>query len=334
MVQRIGYKGWIFLTSLALIIGGSSQAFAHGGHQHDDGPSISLPKVLAQVNGADIKKESIWNALTQRVKKYKARGMALSREQERVAAQQLVEDQIDLHLLLQKAKDLGITVSEDQARLKLADVKSSFKSEKAFQKKLEKKNISLDQYKKKIKEDLLVDGVIQKEIREKIQITDSEAQQYFEKNKSKFSAQEQRRASVILIKSDPANGGEEKARETLERILAKLQEGGDFGELAQQFSQDTLAKRGGDLGFFTQDRMFAAFSKRAFKLKVGELSTVFRTRHGLQILKVTGKKEASTGTLEGEKENIRKILTDKKTRKQKRAYLQSLRKSAKVKIYF
>ena len=334
MVQRIGYKGWIFLTSLTLIIGGPSQAFAHSGHQHDDGPGISLPKVLAQVNGTDIKKESIWNALTQRVKKYKARGMALSREQERVAAQQLVEDQIDLHLLLQKAEDLGITVSEDQAKLKLADVQSRFKSEKAFQKKLEKKNISLDQYRKKIKEDLLVDGVIQKEIREKIQITDAEAQQYFEKNKSKFSTQEQRRASVILIKSGSENGGDGEARETLEKIQAKLQKGGDFGELAQQFSQDTLAKRGGDLGFFTQDRMFAAFSKWAFKLKVGEVSDVFRTRHGLQILKVTGQKEASTGTLEGEKQNIIKILTDKKTQKQKRAYLNTLRKNAKVKIYF
>ncbi|TDJ57893.1 MAG: hypothetical protein E2O41_07115 [Nitrospina sp.] len=334
MVQRIDFKAGVFLTLLTLIIGGSSQALAHGGHQHEDGPGISLPQVLAQVNGADIKKESVWNALTQRVKKYKARGMALTREQERVAAQQLVEDQINLHLFLQKAKALGITVSEEQARLKLADVKSGFKSEKAFQKKLEKKNISLEQYRKKIKEDLLVDGVIQKEIREKIQITDSEAQQYFEKNKSKFSTQEKRRASVILIKVDSKNGGDREARKTLEKIQAKLQEGGDFGELARQFSQDTLAKRGGDLGFFTQDRMFAAFSKRAFKLKVGEVSDVFQTRHGLQILKVTGKKEASTGTLEGEKENIRKILTDKKTQKQKRAYLQSLRKNAKIKIYF
>ncbi len=334
MVQRSDCKGWVFLALLTLIVGWSPQALAHSGHKHDDGPSISLPKVLAQVNGADIKKESIWNDLTLRVKKYKNRGMALSREQEKVAAQQLVEKEINRHLLLQKARNLGITVSEDQANQKLVAVKTGFKSEKAFQKKLEKKMMSLNQYKEKLKGDLLVDEVIQKEIRAKIQITDAETQQYFEKNKSKFSTEEQRRASVILIKSDSENGGEAKAREILEKVQAKIREGMDFGELAQQFSQDTLAKRGGDLGYFTKGRMFAPFSERAFKLKVGEVSDVFPTRHGLQILKVTGKKDASTGTLEGEKENIRKILTDKKTQKQKRAYLKSLRKSAKIKIYF
>ncbi len=334
MVQRIDCKGWVFLALLTLIVGWSSQALAHSGHKHDDGPSISLPEVLAQVNDTAIKKESIWNDLTLRVKKYKNRGMALSREQEKIAAQQLVEDEINRHLLLQKAENLGITVSEDQANQKLAIVKAGFKSEKAFQRKLEKKMMSLNQYKEKLKEDLLVGGVIQQEIRAKIQITDSEIEQYFRKNKDKFSTEEQRRARVILIKSDSENGGEEKAWETLEKVQAKIKEGVDFGELAQQFSQDTLAKRGGDLGYFTKGRMFAPFSERAFKLKVGEVSDVFPTRHGLQILKVTGKKEASTGTLEGEKENIRKILIDKKTQKKKRAYLQSLRKSAKVKIYF
>ena len=194
--------------------------------------------------------------------------------------------------------------------------------------------MSLNQFKEKLKEDLLVNGVILKEIRAKIKITDSEIGQYFGKNKEQFSTEEQRRASVILIKSNSKSGGEANARETLAKVQSKIKEGMDFGELAQQFSQDTLAKRGGDLGYFTKNRMFAPFSERAFKLKVGEVSDVFPTQHGLQILKVTGTKSASTGTLKGEKENIRKILTDKKTQKQKRAYLKSLRKNAKVKIYF
>ena len=119
--------------------------------------------------------------------------------------------------------------------------------------------MSLNQYKEKLKGDLLVGGVIQQEIRAKIQITDSEIEQYFRKNKDKFSTEEQRRARVILIKSDSENGGKEKAREILEKVQTKIQEGVDFGELAQQFSQDTLAKRGGDLGYFTKGRMFAPF---------------------------------------------------------------------------
>ena len=114
---------------------------------------------------------------------------------------------------------------------------------------------------------------------EGIQVTDQEAEDYFNKNPLQFSSEEQRRASVILIKVDPKAGsaGDRKARKDLQKIVGKLKKGGDFTELAQLHSQDSLGKRGGDLGFFTKDRMFGPFSKLAFKLKVGEVKAADRS---------------------------------------------------------
>ena len=88
------------------------------------------------------------------------------------------------------------------------------------------------------------------------------------------------------------------------------------------------------MGFFTKDRMFGPFSKLAFKLKVGQVSEIFRTKHGYQILKVTAKKAGQKGTLESEKENIRKILTDQQIKTKSHPYLEALRKQADIKIYF
>ncbi len=73
-------------------------------------------------------------------------------------------------------------------------------------------------------------------------------------------------------------------------ILTQIKAGTEFNGLAEKFSQDSLASKGGDLGFFEKNKMFPPFSERAFSMKVGEVSEIFKTQHGFHILKVTDKK--------------------------------------------
>jgi parvulin-like peptidyl-prolyl isomerase len=270
------------------------------------------------------------------VKRYKNRGIPLTQAQERVAAKKLLQDQINRHLLLKKADTMGIQVSSGKIDEEVNAVKKKFSSEREFLKELELKKLTLKQYQQELKEDILIDAVFRRELGEGIKITDQQIEDYFKKNLLQFSSAEQRRASVILIKVDPKAGsaGDRKARQDLQKIVGKLKKGGDFAELARLHSQDSIAKRGGDLGFFTKDRMFGPFSKLAFKLKVGEVSEIFRTQHGYQILKVTGKKARIKGTLESERENIRKLLMDREIKNKSHFYLEALRKKADIKIYF
>jgi parvulin-like peptidyl-prolyl isomerase len=330
-------KPLVFLSlSLFYVTGTVSHVWAHGGHDHSVEPSISLPDVLAKVNGTDIKKSSIWPSLTKTVKRYKDRGIPLTQAQEKVAAKKLLQDQINRYLLLKKAKTMGIQVSSGKVDEEVTTVKKQFSSEQEFLKQLKIKKLTLEQYQQELKEDILIDAVFRRELGEGIKITDTQVEDYFQKNPLQFSSEEQRRASVILIKVDPKAGsaGDRKARQELQKIVDKLNKGGDFAELAQLHSQDSIAKRGGDLGYFTKDRMFGPFSKLAFKLKVGEVSEIFRTQHGYQILKVTGKKAGKKGTLESERENIRTLLMDREIKTKSQYYLEALRKQADIKIYF
>lgn len=337
-MKRLNVCKTLFLSILMLCWAAASVSplWAHTGHDHGVEPTIVLPKVLAKVNGADINKSSIWAALTRTVKRYKQRGIPLTRGQEKVAAKKYLQDQINRNLLLEKANQMGIMVSNSLVQAELDSVKKKFSSEKGFQAELKKRELTLDQYRHELKDDLLIDAVLRRELGAGIQITDDQVEAYFEKNSNQFASAEQRRASVILIKADPKDRakGEREARETLQKILGKLKKGGDFAELAQLHSQDSLAKRGGDLRFFTKDRMFGPFAKLAFQLKLGEVSEIFRTKHGFQILKVTDKKAAVNGSLETEKDNIRKLLLDREIDKKKKPYLEALRKKAKIKIYF
>lgn len=280
---------------LILLATASSPAWGHTGHKHDAfEPKVKLPETVAMVNGVDIKKDAVWQELKNILRQQGEKGKPLSVDQEKAEAKKLIEQEIDRRLLLQKGEDLGIKTSPDK----------------------------------------VIDQVIEKEIKPQVAVGADEIKRYYEKNKSMFWNEEKARASVILIRVQ--SDGEEQAKARIESLLEQVKGGADFAELAKKHSQDKpkLAARGGDLGYFTKKRMLAAFSERAFRLKVGEVSEVFKTRHGYHILKVTDRVPSGHDSLEKVEGNIRDRLTQQKIAEKTRDYLNALRSKGKIKIYF
>lgn len=319
-----------------LIAGAGSQAFAHSGHKHDNKPPISLPEVIAKINGTDIKRDIILTELNKVIRRYKDKGMALKPDQIKTVAKKLIDDEIGRTLLLQKAETVGVSVTPEMVTTKLKQVKATFKSDAVFEHKLADQGMSLEQYQEELRTDLVMDQVITKEVEAKIKITETELQTYYDKNSAEFHTPEKVRASVILLKLKPASSAERerKVRKKMESILDQVSNGIDFSGLAEKFSQDSLASKGGDLGFFAKKQMLPAFSERAFKLQVGEVSEIFKTKHGLHLLKVTDKKPAMDRSFENVKESIRSTLIEKKSVQATKAYVQTLKKQADLKIYF
>ena len=342
-IERVTRMKRFVSLSLYLILLGTGlfisaipvNVWAHSGHKHDE-LKVKLPKVVAQVNGVDISGDAISRELKKAAKQYKKRGMPLNTDQEKAAAKQLIEDEIGRTLLVLKAKDSGINITKNMLEKRIQEVQAKFKSEAVFAHKLADRGMTLDQYKKELETDLYMDQIIKKEIEPKIQIPENESRDYYEKNKNKFTRQEQVKASIILLKFNPSEGkaGEQKTLKKFNSILDQARSGTDFSALARKFSQDSLASLGGDLGYFTRKQMLPAFSDRAFKLKVGEVSDIFRTGHGFHILKVTDKKLAGTSPFETEKAKIKTFLIQKKVSQATRDYIEILKKQAKIKTYF
>ena len=89
------------------------------------------------------------------------------------------------------------------------------------------------------------------------------------------------RASHILVQT------EEEAND----LLKKLEEGSDFGELAQEYSLCPSKRDGGDLRFFGRGMMVKPFEDAAFELEVGQVSAPVETQFGWHLIKLTDKKE-------------------------------------------
>ena len=331
---------FVSLSSCLILLGlfvsaNPAKVWAHSGHKHD-ALKIKLPKVVAQVNGVDISGDTISRELKKAVQQYKKRGMPLNASQEKSAAKKLIDDEIGRTLLVLKAQDSGINITKDMLEKRLKEVQAKFRSNAVFEHKLADRGMTLDQYRAELETDLYMDQIIKKEIESKIKIPENETRDYYEKNKNKFASQEKVRASIILLKFNPSQGkaGEQKALKKFESILDQIRNGADFAAMAKKFSEDSLASKGGDLGFFTKKQMLPAFSNRAFKMKDGEVSDIFRTGHGFHVLKVTDKKPAGASPFEAEKEKIKDFLIQKKVSQATRDYIEALKKQAKIKTYF
>ena len=326
---------FILFGAVLLISANPIKVWAHSGHKHDE-LKIKLPKVVAQVNGENISGDVISRELKKATQQYKKRGMPLNANQEKSAAKKLIDDEIGRTLLVLKAKESGVSITKEIMEKRIKEVKAKFRSNAIFEHKLADQGLTLDQYKAELEIDLYMDQIIKKEIEPKIQVPEKEALDYYKTNKNKFTTPEKVRASIILLKFNPSQGkaGEQKILKKFESILDQLRNGADFSAMAKKFSQDSLASKGGDLGYFTRKQMLPAFSDKAFKMKTGETSDIFRTGHGFHVLKVTGKKSEGTTPFSEEKAKIKTLLIQKNSSKATQEYIKVLKKKAKIKTYF
>ncbi|MDQ6963807.1 MAG: peptidylprolyl isomerase [Mariprofundales bacterium] len=132
-------------------------------------------------------------------------------------------------------------------------------------------------------------------------------QQYYEKNRARFSTREQVHARHILVKT----------RELAEKILHKLQQGEEFAKLAKQYSEDRGSRdRGGDIGSFTRGRMAPAFEKAAFSLqRDGDISAPIKTRFGYHIIERLAHTAATTKPFAEVEKQIRQELQQQEFRR-------------------
>jgi len=173
-------------------------------------------------------------------------------------------------------------------------------------------------------EDLRRQVIAEELLREEMQgmeASDSEALDYYNRNKEEFGEPEKVRVRHILVKA------ETEANEVLE----KLKKGQDFAKLAQEYSIDPGTKdKGGELGFFPRGQMVPEFEEAAFKLKVGELSEPVKTFYGYHIIEVEEKKESTQKSFEEVKEDARNAALQEKQRKRFEDFLEQLTRKAKI----
>lgn len=116
-------------------------------------------------------------------------------------------------------------------------------------------------------------------------VSDEAIQAAYDERQADYARQV--KASHILLGTDGMNDDEKAAaREKLLDIRKQIEAGQDFAEMARKHSTGPSASSGGDLGYFSRERMVKPFSDAAFALKTGEVSDVVETQFGYHLIKV------------------------------------------------
>jgi peptidyl-prolyl cis-trans isomerase C len=205
---------------------------------------------------------------------------------------------------------MEIDPAEVYAQLQM--FKDQLGTEEAFLRYLEEKKQTVEEARRFVEDNLLAQKYLEI-IAGKAAVGEAEIRKFYDENPDRFREGERMRASWILIRCTPEDPEEmrENARKRIEEVQARLQDGADFAELAKEYSQTNSAPKGGDIGFFPKGVMVKPFEEAAFSLEPGEVSPIFETQFGYNIVKATGYKEPSIIPFEEVKPTIALQLTEK-----------------------
>ncbi len=253
----------------------------------------------------------------------------------------VLRDLIDQQLLLEKGKDLGITADTEVIK-RLDEMRKEMKldSMEELEKAAAGQGISFEDFKQNMKNQIITQQVISKEVGSRMSIGKEELQQFYDEHKSQMEQPEEIRLSELLISTDKkgkdATGDEAQqlaaAQVKADDVLAQIRKGAAFDDLAKKNSDGPTAAQGGDLGYFKRGTLDKGLEEKTFAMKPGEVSDVIRTKQGLVILKVTEHQQAGVPPLSEIEPKVQDAIYMQKLQPALRAYLQKLREQAYIDI--
>ncbi len=253
----------------------------------------------------------------------------------------VLRDLIDQQLLLEKGKDLSITADTEVIK-RLDEMRKEMKLESMedLEKAAQSQGIAFEDFKQNLKNQIITQQVISKEVGSRMSIGKEELQQFYDAHKSQMELPEQIRLSELLISTEkkdkdaPTDEAQQlaAAQAKADDLLAKIRKGAAFDEIAKKNSDGPTAAQGGDLGYFKRATLAKELEDKTFAMKPGEVSDVIRTRQGFVILKVTEHQQAGVPPLSQIEGKVQDAIYMQKLQPALRAYLQKLREEAYIKI--
>ena len=310
----------------------------------EEGVPRVIDEVIAQVN-ADVITLSM-------LKKDMAEAVEALQQQRGISRQQAAEEidrrrneiiatLVNEQLLVQKGKEMGMNEDvEAEVNRRMLDVakREGLKSLTALEQAMTARGISPASVRATMRTEIMKTWVLGREVDQKIfySLTDSEVKNYYEANKEKFRKPESVALSEIFLSTvgkDP-----KEVRERADKLVAQLRTGGaDFGALAMVQSEReldgkrTAPESKGKLGTYVMSDISKEDVAKALKnVQAGGITDPIETEGGIIILRVDERTPAGEAVFDDNK--VREAITVSRMDKERKAYLDSLRRDAYIEV--
>jgi peptidyl-prolyl cis-trans isomerase SurA len=245
-----------------------------------------------------------------------------------------LRDLIDQSLLVQRGKDMGVSVEADVIKkLDQIRIQNTLPSMEELEKAVSAQGMNWEDFKNNIRNSALTQAVIGKEVGSHITVGKDDVAKYYEAHKSEFIRPEQ----VALRAIEVSTAGKKDAdlpdlRKKAETALKRVKDGEDFAEIAKRLSDGSTAKQGGFLGMYKRGELAKELEDVVFKMKKNELTAVVETKQGYLVLQVLEHYDEGEQPLPKVENEIMDKLYGERMEPALREYMKTLREQSYVVI--
>jgi peptidyl-prolyl cis-trans isomerase SurA len=291
-----------------------------------------LDRVVAVVNSEAITWSELRSVVTMEGKEILEK-VPENRKEEAMKGleKRFLNNLIDMKLQLQEARKIGLNVSGSEIAGAIEDIKKKFNlTDETLLNSLTAEGLSMEEYRVRMGEQILLSKVVNFEVKTNIVITDKEIADYYEANKDKLGGSEKRRIRQIFFAVPKGDTRKTEVGAKAYEVMQRLSNGEDFSKLAGEYSEDQGKQFSGDLGYITRGSVLKEVEDVAFSLKVGEVSKPFWSSAGLHIIKLEDIIGAES--FDSVKEKIKGTLFQKAFETKYASWMAGLKEQAYIEI--
>jgi peptidyl-prolyl cis-trans isomerase SurA len=245
-----------------------------------------------------------------------------------------MEDMIENQLVLQEFKRAGYVIPESYFQSAIDREIRYFGDRLTFMKTLQAKGITLEAYRNKIRERLILQEMWRAKVPRDPLISPAKIENYYNQNKEKFQVEDQVKLRMIVLTNNP-NDRAYSPLKIAEELVTKLDQKADFAELAKVYSQGSQAQDGGNWDWVERSVLNTNLAQVAFSLEPGQHSRAIETPAGAYILLVEDKKVSHVKPLTDLKvrDDIETTLRAEEMKRLRKQWVDQLKSKAFVRVF-
>lgn len=297
-----------------------------------EGHQTTIDRVMGRVNKDIITLSEVQELAQPLIMRIRDQLPPERQEKEVRKAQSIVLDRIiDQRLQVQQAERLGVAVAERELDEAVADViaKNNISPEQ-LDVLLGREGLTMDQYRKKLREQIVRRRVFTFEVVSRVQVSEVDVRDFYREHLQEFVPPPAVAVSQVFLAlpSDGDEAARQAVHEKAARILKAIEQGEPLEELARAHSEDPTAARGGKVGRFAKGDMVPDLDKVAFEMREGEVRGPIVTDRGLHVLKVDRRWGDKPLPLDRIASKIRARLLSERRQERYKEWMESLRADA------
>jgi parvulin-like peptidyl-prolyl isomerase len=245
------------------------------------------------------------------------------------ALESLVERQLILHEFNAAGYRLPESIIEEHIK---STIREKFGDRIRLIKTLQSKGITYEEFRKQIKEDFIIHGMIHKNIGTEVLISPYKIETFYAQNVDKFKVEDQIKLRTIFLGNKP-DRDEAATKKLAEEILAKIQGGASFAEVAAKDSEGSQRKDKGDWGWIDRKTLREDLAEIAFALKPGQPSGVVEKPDGCYLMLVEEAKPAHTRPLSEVRDDVEATLKLQEQQRARKRWIERLKAKSFVRYF-